>query len=72
MIIHFQRGNMYNKFMQLKEELKFYHRDRKFLEKYYINKRLNDSLESYYKDLKYSLKYLENRKAENIFKKMGD
>lgn len=61
---------MYNKLLNLKKELSYYHRNKEDLEKYYISKRLNDSLVSYYKDLEYSMKYLENRKEENIFKKM--
>lgn len=61
---------MGNNLLKLKKELSFYHRDKKTLEKYYINTRLNKSLDSYYSDLKTSLSYLNNRKSENIIKNL--
>lgn len=61
---------MQNNLLKLKKELSFYHRDKKILEKYYINNRLNQSLESYYSDLKTSISYLNNRKSENIIKNL--
>ena len=61
---------MGNNLLKLRKELSFYHRDRKTLEKYYINTRLNKSLDSYYSDLKTSLSYLNNRKSENIIKNL--
>lgn len=63
---------MNNILLELKKELQNYHRDKKELETYYINNRLNESLVSYYKDLQYSYKYLDYRKSENVFKKLGD
>ena len=63
---------MCNRLLEIKKELRKYHRDRQFLEKYYINKRLHDSLISYYSDLEDSIKYLNNRQSENIFKKFGE
>ena len=61
---------MGNTLLKLRKELSFYHRDKKTLEKYYINTRLNKSLDSYYSDLKTSLSYLNNRKSENIIKNL--
>lgn len=61
---------MSNNLLKLRKELSFYHRDKKTLEKYYINTRLNKSLDSYYSDLKTSLSYLNNRKSENIIKNL--
>ena len=61
---------MGNNLLKLRKELSFYYRDKKTLEKYYINTRLNKSLDSYYSDLKTSLSYLNNRKSENIIKKL--
>ncbi len=61
---------MGNNLLKLRKELSFYHRDKKTLEKYYINTRLNKSLDSYYSDLKTSLSYLNNRKSENIIKNL--
>ena len=61
---------MGNNVLKLRKELSFYHRDKKTLEKYYINTRLNKSLDSYYSDLKTSLSYLNNRKSENIIKNL--
>ena len=61
---------MGNNLLKLRKELSFDHRDKKTLEKYYINTRLNKSLDSYYSDLKTSLSYLNNRKSENIIKNL--
>lgn len=61
---------MGNNLLKLRKELSFYHRDKKTLEKYYINTRLNKSLDSYYSDLKTSLSYLNNRKSGNIIKNL--
>jgi hypothetical protein len=65
------RNMLYNKLVQIKYELSKYHRDRQYLERYYVNKRLTESLNSYYKDLEDSLRYLDNRKEENVFKQLG-
>lgn len=54
----------------IKEDLKGHRRNKRDLEKYYINKRLNESLSSYSKQLEYSIAYLNNRKAENVIKEM--
>lgn len=61
---------MTSKLLYIKKELNQHHRDKKQLEKYYIQKRLNDTLNAYYYDLEYSIKYLSNRKSENVFKQM--
>lgn len=61
---------MYNKLDNIKKELGKRHRDKKYLEKYYIQERLNRSLDSYYKELEKSIEYLENRVPENVVKKM--
>ncbi len=63
---------MYNKLMEIKDDLARHHRDKKYLEVYYLQSRLNATLSAYYKDLEYSINYLNNRKEENIFKKLGD
>ena len=63
---------MYSKLLNLKNDMKKYHRNKKELDIYYINKRLNESLNSYYSELECSLKYLNNRHPENIIKKLGE
>lgn len=60
---------MYNKIEQIKQELSKRHRDKKYLEKYYLEARLTKSLNSYYEDLERSIAYLENRQAENVMRK---
>lgn len=63
---------MYNKLLSIKKDMSLHHRDKEYLERYYIDRRLKQSLNSYYKDLEDSLRYLYNRKPENVFKKLGD
>ena len=63
---------MHDKLLELKQDLANHHRNKKDLELYYLQNRLNATLSAYYKDLEYSINYLNNRKEENIFKKLGD
>lgn len=58
--------------INIKNELRKYHRDRKQLERYYVNERLSKSLESYYDELRYSVSYLNNRKPDSVFRRMED
>ena len=54
--------------IEIQNELSKYHRDKKSLEVYYIQLRLNKSLKAYYDDLSRSVKYLNNRKTDNVIK----
>lgn len=52
----------------MQEDMKSYHRSRKFLERYYVQLRLNKSLSSYYADLSTSVRYLGDRNVDNVLR----
>lgn len=61
---------LYNILCVMQNDCNRHHRDKKYLIKYYIEKRLLESLSAYYSDIEKSVSYLENRKAENVVRKM--
>lgn len=56
--------------LTIKKELSSRHRNKKELEYYYVNKRLEKSLSTYYEELSNSFDYLDNRQCDNVLKKL--
>lgn len=56
--------------LEIKNSIKYHKRDKEYLIKYFINKRLNDSLNSYYKALESSVYALSVKDPERVVKEM--
>lgn len=56
--------------LYLKQELKLHKRDREYLLKYYIQKRLNLSLSSYFKNLESSAYAISVADPNNVLKEL--
>ena len=56
--------------LTLKNDLKYHHRNKEYLIKFFIQKRLNASLSSYFKNLESSVYALTVANPEKVIKEM--
>ncbi len=56
--------------LTIKSDLQYHHRNKTYLTKYYIQKRLNKSLSSYFKALESSVYALSVAKPEKVIKEI--